>query len=151
MTTEDISGLAESATLFASQAREAGIKIKVVKQESGAFYEKTWLKGDLYTTYWGTNDSVVFFASKTLVSEAGQNEAAWADKEFDASYRKVIATADEKARAAVLRELQQIEFDRSGYLLWGMADGIDLAASKVRDLPELAGYGRVQLENVWLS
>ncbi|MFD9602581.1 ABC transporter substrate-binding protein [Streptomyces sp. NPDC059970] len=151
VTTEDISGLAESATLFASQAREAGIKIKVVKQESGAFYEKTWLKGDLYTTYWGTNDSVVFFASKTLVSEAGQNEAAWADKEFDASYRKVIATADEKARAAVLRELQQIEFDRSGYLLWGMADGIDLAASKVRDLPELAGYGRVQLENVWLS
>ncbi|MER5847748.1 ABC transporter substrate-binding protein [Streptomyces sp. NPDC002012] len=151
VTTEDISGLAESATLFASQAREAGIKIKVVKQESGAFYEKTWLKGDLYTTYWGTNDSVVFFASKTLVSEAGQNEAAWADKEFDASYRKVIATADEKARAAVLRELQQIEFDRSGYLLWGMADGIDLAAAKVRDLPELAGYGRVQLENVWLS
>ncbi|MFE4797206.1 ABC transporter substrate-binding protein [Streptomyces sp. NPDC056708] len=151
VTTEDISGLAESATLFASQAREAGIKIKVVKQESGAFYEKTWLKGDLYTTYWGTNDSVVFFASKTLVSEAGQNEAAWADKEFDASYRNVIATADEKARAAVLRELQQIEFDRSGYLLWGMADGIDLAAAKVRDLPELAGYGRVQLEKVWLS
>ncbi|MCX5344959.1 ABC transporter substrate-binding protein [Streptomyces atratus] len=151
VTTEDISGLAESATLFASQAREAGIKIKVVKQESGAFYEKTWLKGDLYTTYWGTNDSVVFFASKTLVSEAGQNEAAWADKEFDASYRKVIATADEKARATALHELQQIEFDRSGYLLWGMADGIDLAAAKVRSLPELAGYGRVQLENVWLS
>ncbi|GDY73985.1 hypothetical protein SAV31267_034700 [Streptomyces avermitilis] len=151
VTTEDISGLAESATLFASQAREAGIKIKVVKQESGAFYEKTWLKGDLYTTYWGTNDSVVFFASKTLVSEAGQNEAGFADKKFDATYRKVIATADPKARAEVLKELQRIEYDRSGYLLWGMADGIDLAASKVRGLPELAGYGRVQLENVWLG
>ncbi|MFJ9957252.1 ABC transporter substrate-binding protein [Streptomyces avermitilis] len=151
VTTEDISGLAESATLFASQAREAGIKIKVVKQESGAFYEKTWLKGDLYTTYWDTNDSVVFFASKTLVSEAGQNEAGFADKKFDATYRKVIATADPKARAEVLKELQRIEYDRSGYLLWGMADGIDLAASKVRGLPELAGYGRVQLENVWLG
>ncbi|MFE2744730.1 ABC transporter substrate-binding protein [Streptomyces scopuliridis] len=150
VTTEDISGLAESATLFAAQAREAGIKIKVVKQESGAFYEKTWLKGDLYTSYWGTNDSVVFFASKTLVSEAGQNEAGFADKDFDASYRKVIGTADEKARATALRELQQIEFDRSGYLLWGMADGIDLAAAKVQGLPTLAGYGRVQLENVWL-
>ena len=32
-----------------------------------------------------------------------------------------------------------------------MADGIDLAAAKVHNLPGLAGYGRVQLEGVWLS
>ncbi|MEV5082635.1 ABC transporter substrate-binding protein [Streptomyces sp. NPDC056159] len=151
VTTEDIAGLADSATLFANQAREAGIKVKVVKEESGAFWEKTWKTGDFYTTYWGTNDSVIFFASKTMVSEAGQNEAGWADKEFDAAYRKVISTNDPKQRAAALRQLQQIEYDRSGYLLWGMADGIDLAASKVQNLPELAGYGRVQLEGVWLS
>ncbi|MFD4792528.1 ABC transporter substrate-binding protein [Streptomyces anulatus] len=151
VTTEDIAGLADSATLFANQAREAGIKIEVVKQESGAFWEKTWKAGDFYTTYWGTNDSVVFFASKTMVGEAGQNEAAWNDAGFDASYRKVIGTADPARRAAALKELQQIEHDRSGYLLWGMADGIDLAAAKVRNLPELAGYGRVQLEGVWLS
>ncbi|MER8231339.1 ABC transporter substrate-binding protein [Streptomyces sp. NPDC094049] len=151
VTTEDIAGLADSATLFANQAREAGIRIKVVKQESGAFWEKTWKTGDFYTTYWGTNDSVVFFASKTMVSEAGQNESGWNDPAFDASYRKVIGTADAAERAALLKELQQIEHDRSGYLLWGMADGIDLAAPKVRNLPALAGYGRVQLEGVWLS
>ncbi|MFH8746807.1 ABC transporter substrate-binding protein [Streptomyces rimosus] len=151
VTTEDVAGLAESATLFASQAREAGVKIEVVKQESGAFYQKTWLKGDFYTNYWGTNDSVVFFASKTLTTGAGQNEADWSDKEFDAAYRKVLATADRTARAAALRDLQRIEHDRSGYLLWGMADGIDLAAPKVRGLPKLPGYGRVQLENVWLA
>ncbi|WP_405575583.1 ABC transporter substrate-binding protein [Streptomyces sp. NBC_01167] len=151
VTTEDISGLADSATLFANQAREADIKVKVVKQESGAFWEKTWKTGDFYTTYWGTNDSVVFFASKTMVSEAGQNEAGWNDPGFDASYRKVIGTADPAQRTAALQELQQIEHERSGYLLWGMADGIDLAAAKVQNLPKLAGYGRVQLEGVWLS
>ncbi|MFJ9629843.1 ABC transporter substrate-binding protein [Streptomyces sp. NPDC101175] len=151
VTTEDISGLADSATLFANQAREAGIRIKVVKQESGAFWEKTWKTGDLYTTYWGTNDSVIFFASKTMVGEAGQNEAGWHDTGFDAAYRQVIGTADESRRATALKELQRIEYDRSGYLLWGMADGIDLAAAKVRNLPRLAGYGRVQLEGVWLS
>ncbi|MEU8764816.1 ABC transporter substrate-binding protein [Streptomyces sp. NPDC048659] len=150
VTTEDIAGLADSATLFANQAREAGIKIKVVKQESGAFWEKTWKTGDFYTTYWGTNDSVVFFASKTMVGEAGQNEAGWQDPGFDAAYREVIGTADPARRAASLKELQRIEYDRSGYLLWGMADGIDLAAAKVRNLPKLAGYGRVQLEGVWL-
>ncbi|MFE4212805.1 ABC transporter substrate-binding protein [Streptomyces sp. NPDC056844] len=151
ITTEDISGLAESATLFANQAREAGIKIKVVKQESGAFWDKTWKSGDFYTSYWGTNDSVIFFASKTMVGEAGQNEAGWEDAGFDAAYRKAISSADPEKRTAALEDLQQIEHDRSGYLLWGMADGIDLAASKVRNLPKLPGYGRVQLEGVWLS
>ncbi|QIJ65256.1 ABC transporter substrate-binding protein [Streptomyces sp. JB150] len=151
LTTEDISGLAESATLFASQVREAGVRIKVVKQESAVFWDKTWLKGDLYTTYWGTNDSVVFFASKTMVSDSGQNEAGWQDEEFDTAYEKAMATADATARARQLRELQQIQHERSGYLLWGMADGIDLAAPAVQGLPKLPGYGRVQLERAWLA
>jgi peptide/nickel transport system substrate-binding protein len=151
ITTEDIAGLAESATLFAAQAREVGVKINIVKQESGTFYDKTWLKGDLYTNYWGTNDSVVFFASKTMVTGAGQNEAGWSNPQFDQAYRQVIGTADENARATALHRLQQIEYDTSGYLLWGMADGIDLATAKVHGLPRMPGYGRVQLENVWLA
>ncbi|WP_107461178.1 ABC transporter substrate-binding protein [Streptomyces sp. MA5143a] len=150
-TTEDIAGLAESATLFATQVREAGVKVKVVKQESATFWDKTWLKADLYTTYWGTNDSVVFFASKTMVSDSGQNEAGWKDKEFDTAYQKAIGTADASERTALLKQLQQIEHDSSGYLLWGMADGIDLAGSKVNGLPTLPGYGRVQLERAWLA
>ncbi|MDX2758631.1 ABC transporter substrate-binding protein [Streptomyces europaeiscabiei] len=150
-TTEDISGLAESATLFATQVREAGVKVKVVKQESATFWDKTWLKGDLYTTYWGTNDSVVFFASKTMVSDSGTNEAGWKNDDFDAAYEKAIGTPDASERTRLLKELQKIEYDSSGYLLWGMADGIDLAGAKVRGLPTLPGYGRVQLEGAWLA
>ncbi|MEV8422046.1 ABC transporter substrate-binding protein [Streptomyces niveus] len=151
LTSEDISGLAESATLFATQAREAGVKIKVVKQDSKVFWDATWLKAPLYTSYWGTNDSVVFFASKTMVSEAGQNEAGWQEPTFDAAYREAIGHADKTERDKALRRLQEIEFATSGYLLWGMADGIDLAGAAVRDLPRLPGYGRVQLEKTWLA
>ncbi|MGW7366122.1 ABC transporter substrate-binding protein [Streptomyces sp. NPDC054841] len=151
MTTEDISGLAESATLFAIQVREAGVKIEVVKQDSATFWDKTWLKGDLYTTYWGTNDSVVFFVSKTMVSDSGTNEAGWKNAEFDAAYRKAMATKDPAARTELLHDVQRIEHESSGYLLWGMADGIDLAAAPVRGLPTLPGYGRVQLERAWLA
>jgi peptide/nickel transport system substrate-binding protein len=150
-TTEDIAGLAESAALFATQVREAGVRIEVVKEDSGTFWDKTWLKGDLYTTYWGTNDSVLFFASKVLVTGAGQNETAWQDAEFDAAYKQAVGTLDATTRTQALRRLQEIQHQRSGYLLWGMADGIDLAAANVRDLPQLPGYGRVQLERAWLA
>ncbi|MFF2731858.1 ABC transporter substrate-binding protein [Streptomyces sp. NPDC058008] len=150
-TTEDISGLAESAALFATQVREAGVRVKVVKQDSATFWDRTWLKGDLYTSYWGTNDSVVFFASKTMVSGSGQNEAGWRNAAFDTAYEKAIGTADAAERTELLRRLQRIEYDDSGYLLWGVADGIDLARSAVHGLPTLPGYGRVQLEKAWLA
>ncbi len=151
VTTEDIPGLAESATLFATQVRDAGVNIKVVKQESAQFWDKTWLNAPLYTTYWGTNDSVVFFAGKTLTSEAKHNEAAWKDPQFDAAYKEAVSTADQAKRKQLLSTLQKIEYDRSGYLLWGMADGVDLASRKVQGLPTLGGYGRVQLDRAWLA
>ncbi|MFB7376940.1 ABC transporter substrate-binding protein [Kitasatospora purpeofusca] len=151
ITTEDIAGLAESATLFATQAREAGVKINVVKQDSKIFWDATWLKAPLYTTYWGTNDSVVFFASKTMLSDAGQNESGWNEPSFDETYRQAMGTVDPTERGKLLHRLQEIEFAGSGYLLWGMADGIDLAGAAVRDLPRLPGYGRVQLEKTWLA
>jgi peptide/nickel transport system substrate-binding protein len=151
VTTEDVPGLAESATLFAVHARDAGVRIRVVKQESGAFYADTWLKAPLYTTYWGTNDSVVFYASKVLDSSAEFNEAGWRNPAFDSAYRRAVATLDPAARKNLLHTVQEQEYADSGYLLWGMADGIDLAATTVRGLPTLGGYGRVQLERVWLA
>lgn len=151
LTTEDIPGLAESATLFATQMGDIDVTIDVVKQESNTFWDESWLKAPLYTTYWGTNDSVVFFASKTMVSDAAQNETAWHDPAFDQTYRKAVSTTDAAERRTLLHDLQRIEYERSGYLLWGMADGVDLAASTVHGLPTLAGYGRVQLENTWLA
>lgn len=151
VTTEDVPGLAESATLFATQVKDAGVSIKVVKQESAQFWDKTWLNAPLYTTYWGTNDSVIFFAGKTLNSETKFNEAAWKDPAFDAAYKATVATTDAAKRKPLIAELQKIQHERSGYLLWGMADGVDLAGAKVQGLPKLGGYGRVQLERVWLA
>ncbi len=151
VTCEEAPGQGEAATLFATQLREAGVGIDVVRQDQGTFYDQTWLKAPLYTAYWGTNDSVAFFAAKTMVSGAGQNETGQADPEYDAAYQRAVSVPDAAARSAALRDLQRIQYERSGYLLWGMADGVDLASAKVGDLPRLAGYGRVQLERTWLA
>ena len=50
-----------------------------------------------------------------------------------------------------LKEVQRIEYERGGHLAWGIAEGIDLAASKVKDLPQVGGYARMQLEKTWMS
>jgi peptide/nickel transport system substrate-binding protein len=151
LTTEDVPGLSESAVLFAQQMKGVGVKIDVVKQESSTFLGQSRGKAPLYTTYWGTNDSVIFCAGKLLLSDSTFNEAAWRDPAFDSTYRSALSTPDLNQRIQLVHDLQKIEYDRSGYLLWGMAEGMDLAKSTVQGLPQLPGYGRVQLEKTWLS
>ncbi|GAA1957334.1 ABC transporter substrate-binding protein [Amycolatopsis minnesotensis] len=151
LTTEEIPGMAESATLLANQLQEAGVKIDVRKQDQATFLGASRGKAPLYTSFYGTQDSVVFCAGKLLVSESKLNEAAWHDPAFDAAYQQVVSTADDKRGAQLSHDLQQVQHERSGLLVWGAADGIDLASDKVGGLPDLPGYGRVQLERAWLS
>jgi peptide/nickel transport system substrate-binding protein len=151
VTTEDVPGLAESASLLAVQLQDVGVRLQVVKQESGTFLGTSKGKAPLYTTYRGTNDSLVQLAGRLMLSSSSANEAAWRDPEFDEAYRQAISTGDPQRHRQFLHRMQEIEHERSGYLLWGMADGVDLAVDTVQNLPKLPGYGRVQLERTWLS
>ncbi|MEU1205310.1 ABC transporter substrate-binding protein [Nocardia sp. NPDC005825] len=151
ITKDEAVGEVDSARLFATQAAEIGVKLDVVVQDANVFYDESWLKAPLYTANWGTNDSVIFFASKTMVSTTKWNEAATHDRDLDAAYLRALSATDDTAYTTASRDIQRIEYDRGGYLVWGTADGVDVASAKVRDLPTLAGYGRVQLERAWLA
>jgi peptide/nickel transport system substrate-binding protein len=146
VTTSDTPGLVESATLFATQMKDAGVRLKVVRQDSAAFYDKTWLKAPLYTTYWGTNDSVLFFVGRTMTSKATQNETGWKEPRVDGLYRRAIGDRSERRRADAVAELQRLQYEQGGYVVWGMADGVDIARETVRGLPRTGGYGRMFIE-----
>lgn len=150
VTKAEVPGEVESAKVIATQLAEIGVKLDVQVVESAAFYDTTWLKAPLYTVSWGTNDSVLFLADKLMTSGSNRNETAFRDTEFDAATAKALAASGAEYEAAV-REIQRIEFERGGYLVWGMADGVDIAAAAVRDLPTLGGFARVQLERAWLA
>ncbi|MFJ9367115.1 ABC transporter substrate-binding protein [Nocardia sp. NPDC101769] len=150
-TKDEAVGEVDSARLFATQMAAIGVKIDVVVQEANVFYDDTWLKAPLYTANWGTNDSVIFFASKTMVSTTKWNESGFHDPQFDAAYLRAVSATDDNTYAAASHEIQRIQYERGGYLVWGVADGIDVASARVRDLPTLGGYGRVQLERAWLA
>jgi peptide/nickel transport system substrate-binding protein len=120
--------------------------MKVVRQDSAAFYDRTWLKAPLYTTYWGTNDSVLFFVGRTMTSKATQNETGCKDERIDSLYTRALGDRDEKRRAQAVRDLQRLQYERGGYVVWGMADGVDVVRENVRGLPRTGGYGRMFIE-----
>lgn len=154
ITKREVFNEVESAELFAAQLKDIGLNITVQVKESADFYDNYWATpaAPLSTASWPTNDSVMFFASKVLNSESTSNETAFKDPEFDEAYRAGLAAAPgSPPYDAASKAMQQIEFDRGGYVLWGMADGIDIARANVRDLPDLGGWGRAQLEKTWIG
>lgn len=151
ITKQEAVGEVESARVFASQMKDIGLTVEVVVQEANAFYDQTWLQAPFYTVNWGTNDSVVFFASKLMYSGTAWNETGFRDRDFDAAYAAALAAPAGAKYTEASTTIQRIQFDRGGYIVWGMADGIDIASRSVQDLPSAGGYGRVQLERVWLS
>ncbi|MBY8859243.1 ABC transporter substrate-binding protein [Nocardia sp. CA2R105] len=150
-TKEEAAGEVDFAKVFANQVKDVGLNIEVVIQDANVFYDQTWLKAPLYTANWGTNDSVIFFASKTMYSGTKWNESGFKDPEFDTAYLSASTAVDDATYTAASHTLQRIEYDRGGYLVWGTADGVDVASSAVHGLPRLGGYGRVQLEKAWMS
>ncbi|PKV98028.1 ABC transporter substrate-binding protein [Nocardia fluminea] len=152
-TKEEAIGEVDSARLIATQLGDIGVKVEVVVQDPTAFYDESWVKpaAPMTTVSWATNDSLMFYASKVLRSDTTANETAFRDAEFDAAYKKTLATPNGPAQQESLKAVQRIQYDRGGYVVWGTADGIDIASSKVRDAPTASGYGRVQLERTWMT
>lgn len=146
-------GEVESAKLMATQLKEIGLSVEVSVQDQTAFFDKYWKnpKVPLTTVNWGTNDSLLFYASKILRTGTSSNETGFKDAGFDAAYLRVLAAGQGNEQDAAFRDLQRIEYERGPYVCWGVADGIDIAGSKVRGLPRISGYGRVQLEKTWLA
>ncbi|MEV0299332.1 ABC transporter substrate-binding protein [Nocardia sp. NPDC050710] len=151
LTKAEAPGEVESAKVIATQLADIGVKLDVVTQESNTFYDQTWLTAPLYTVSWGTNDSTLFYADKLMSAASNRNETAFKDPGFDAATAKALAALNDSEYAQATHEVQRIQYDRGGYLVWGMADGIDIASSRVNDLPTLGGFARVQLERAWLS
>lgn len=137
--------------LFAEQMKDIGVKVNVVEKESGTFYDEIWTKADLYSTYWGTNDTTLFFAGKVLDGDAPSNETAFDDQEFNETYSKLLASNDEDEIVELNKKLQEIQYNRGGYVVWGSSDAVDIAAKNVNGVPDAPGYGRVKLETVTKS
>lgn len=150
-TTEANQGEVESARAFATQMSDIGLNLDVVVQESTVYFAETWLRVPLCTKGWGTVDSVLFLASKYMISSSESNETAFNDDEFDAEVNKALSADDDGVYAEAVKNVQRIEYERGGYISYAVADGIDVAASAVEDWPKLGGLGRLQFEKTWIS
>jgi len=106
--------------------------------DSGAFYSDQYLKWPFSTDFWGSRNYLSQVAAGSLPSSP-YNESHWpdtADKKFLSLYQQALGTVDKTKRKQILHDMQSMEYNNGGYLIWGFSTLLDGYSSKVQGVKQ---------------
>jgi len=129
-------GMNEGAQVFAQQAKAAGVTINVKILDSGAFYGDQYLKWPMSTDFWGSRNYLSQVAAGSLPSSP-YNETHWPDandNKFLTLYKQALQTVDRTKQKSILHEMQKMEYDNGGYIVWGFSTLLDGYSTKIKGL-----------------
>jgi peptide/nickel transport system substrate-binding protein len=146
-------GTVEAAQVFATQARGAGVEIGLRRVDTSTFFSDQYLQWEFAQSFWNTRNYIPQ-ASQSSTPDAPFNETHWEDPEYLAVFQRARSELDPAVRADLVRQAQQIEFDRGGYLIWGFPARVDAMQAYVGGLVpnrtgiSLSGY---EFRKAWVN
>jgi peptide/nickel transport system substrate-binding protein len=149
-----ITGFVESATLFAQQAKAAGVTVNLKQVPADSYYNPSllYLKMAFAQTQWPIS-ALKFFYLQALASDAPYNETHWASESWNTTLRQAIGELDEAKAKELWNEVQKTQYEQGGYLQWTNADWVDGLSNQMKGLaPHPAGLmGNCLFLNAWLE
>jgi peptide/nickel transport system substrate-binding protein len=132
-TTNGAAGMVDSATIFASQAKAAGITVNVHNDPN--YYGDQYLKLAFSVDFWGTRNYLPQVANGSIPG-APYNETHWPPKSGPGSnfvdlYHQALAEVDESKRCDIVHEMQSLEYNYGGYVIPFFNNLVDAYSSKV--------------------
>jgi peptide/nickel transport system substrate-binding protein len=115
-TTDGDSGMVEVAQIFAQNAKAGGVTVNVKVLDGGTFYGDQYLKWTFAVDFWGTRNYLAQAALATLPT-ATYNETHFNNARYNKLYRQALGTVDLKKRAALIKQMQKIEYDSGGLII----------------------------------
>jgi peptide/nickel transport system substrate-binding protein len=118
-TTNGAANMVPVATVFATQAKEAGVTINVKNDPN--YYGDDYLKLAFSVDFWGTRGYLNQVQQGSLPSSP-YNETHWPPKSGDGSnfedlYKEALSATDEGKRNDIMHEMQTLEYDIGGYII----------------------------------
>jgi len=153
LVTADIAaGVVEAAQVFAQQAKAAGADVKVRKVPAGTFFGSNYLKWPLAQDFWGYAPYFTQIAQATLPTSP-YSETHWNDPHYIKLYEQANRTTNAKLKREIAHELQRIDFQRGGYIIYAFNKLVTFTSQKVSGIAR-SGAGidpAYSWETVWLS
>jgi peptide/nickel transport system substrate-binding protein len=144
----DTAGLQEMATLFAEQAKEAGITVNAKILDS-SYWGDEYLKRTFATDFWGTRNFLL------QVGQSGLPTAPYPDDHWPPAgttwiddYNTALAETDDTKRKVITDKMQKELYDNGGLIIPFFNNILDAYNTRVQGLVErpntlnLDHYGR---------
>jgi peptide/nickel transport system substrate-binding protein len=134
-TSDIVPGFVEAATLFAEQAKGAGVTVEVKKEPANAYFDTSLLYThlDFAQSFW-TYSSLPLWYEQALLSDAVWNETHWRDPAFDKLIRAAQAAPDEATATERWHRIQEIQHERGGYIVWTNQKLVDGLSKQVKGM-----------------
>jgi peptide/nickel transport system substrate-binding protein len=156
-TSNILDGLVDASTLYQEQAKQAGVDVKINRIDPGTYFSVTpgrWLSYPFSATFWvnGTASLGLYYLN-VLSKDAPYNETAWKDDAADKLLYDAIGTVDAKQAQDKWNEVQQLQFDKGGYLIYANMSYVDGLAKNVNGMEpsKSAWLSGFELHNAWLT
>ena len=128
--------------------------VEVKKEPANAYFDTSLLytKLDFAQSFW-TITSLGTWYTQALLSDAVWNETHWRDPAFDALIQSAIGAATRRTATELWTQVQQIQYDEGGYIVWANQNIVDAAATYVQGIVPSAFFnlGGWNYRDVWLD
>jgi peptide/nickel transport system substrate-binding protein len=145
-------GMLTSATVFAEQAKAAGVKITIDNTAGNNYLANKYMKVNFGQSF-ATPFPIPVMYSLQLVTGGIWNETHWSRSSYD----KLVAAAQGEQNESKANELwfeaQKIQWQEGGDLIWGTTPFIDGLAKNVRGATpnRFAALSGLDFRNYWLA
>lgn len=128
-------GATAIASVFATQAREAGVGVNVRTQDATQFWSQSYSKVPFALSFWNTG-SYLTMAGHGIAEGAPFNEIHQSDPGWQSIYDEAIANVDAKARGELVQELLRFDHEQGGYIIPAYFPGIEGMTARVGGVTE---------------
>ena len=151
---DDTGGLIPMAQAFAEQAKATGGVLKInAKAMDSAYWDTTYAKVPLYTSYWSPRTYLAQIGATTGYAETNYEKA---NPAYQALYVQATGEPDEAKRLALIKQLQQFDYDDGCYIVPVFNSFADAYVDKLQGVVNRAGqlnldyYGR-GFQDLWFK
>jgi peptide/nickel transport system substrate-binding protein len=117
--------------VLAQNAKEAGVNIQLRQVDPGTLYGTNFLSWDFAVDWYPALSYIDEASLLTAGKHASTNLSHFDEPQYNKLYAQALATLDASQRNQILREMQKIDFDRGGMIIYAYPDTIDAYSSKI--------------------
>ena len=151
-TSNAFAGSVQSATLYAEQAKAAGINVTVDDLTTAAI-AVDYVPAPFANAYTTAQPSLDAIYREQMAADCVFPETGWGNPQHDGAVLKAVGATDPAKAESLWHGVQETWFNGGPYIVWGYADNIDAVSSKVRGLTvtPAGNLNNFRFQDGWLA